>query len=256
MTWLGFIAIIGLVVYLLFYRRKLNEQGSVSLAGSEMTKESLTQTVAQDDETPLEEERRVLSPVDVPMIQARIEKLGILEALSANQKDKLRRKILELCQNRQEGLWWEPLHVFIKSVRSNKDLCVRIVDASDNRVPNLLELLDGISHIIRHSGMQLGKCLSEAGALLSRDAVLYDETYTVHYVFREQKGTLPFVVRDGKMDICSFVRGLNTKQKAFRSHSRMLVLAPDENTWCIVYCGLTEAERASASKWGQLYIDS
>ena len=54
----------------------------------------------------LTEPLKELTTLDIPMIQARFQNLGILNPLEQRHRDKLKRLTKDMCTSQKQGLWW------------------------------------------------------------------------------------------------------------------------------------------------------
>jgi hypothetical protein len=111
MLWLLFIILaVGIALWLWNNRREkvvelldktldaIPNQGQSGDEGGEKKLVGHSRSVGGSSDGPLAASARRLTSLDVPMIQARFEKLGILEHLSEHQADTLRQTILEHCK--------------------------------------------------------------------------------------------------------------------------------------------------------------
>ena len=194
-----------------------------------------------------------LSPLDVPMIQARFEKLGVLEHLNEHQADTLRHTILEHCREGREELWWYPLVEFAKFLDYQKgEMPAIIMDATALQTVQVRKYLFAMDYRLRRSGLALDDITTDDGKELEPDFVLTDGAYKVNYKVRDRAFRFPVNVTDGALDIQGLVRTVNGLCERKKARGRFLLLPPTEPIWCVVYALFTTAEQFQRSQWAQL----
>ncbi len=201
----------------------------------------------------LEESAKKLSPLDVPMIQARFEKLGVLEHLNEHQSDVLRHTILEHCQESREELWWVPLVDFARYLDYQKgEMPAMIMDSSKLLAVDVRKYLFALDYRLRRSGIMLEDITGPKGQELEPDHVLTDGTYKVLYKVRDRAFRFPITVEDTKLDIRALIVTVNGLCQRKRAKGRFLLLPPAGDTWCVVYAVFTTAEQVTRSNWAQM----
>ena len=195
---------------------------------------------------------RPLTTLDVPMITARLETLGVFEALDPSHADRLKRMIQEQCRERVVGPWWIPLRQFLNEMifrRRSPPVVVfseKVTDSETLRddIQRLAALLEGSRLLI--SGLRTG-----ADAPLPEQ--IADGELIVHYrIGRGTPQTFSSRVEGGVLDVSGLVSQLNEILKQGSWTHRMLMLPPHEGDWAIVRCRAAVAERAVSTKWGVL----
>ncbi len=220
----------------------------VTRSAAPKAERSVTEGIGQGEGEP-----RKLSPLDVPMIQARFEKLGIWEHLNEHQSDVLRRTILEHCKEGKVELWWSPLIEFARYLDYQKgEMPAMIMDASKLQAVEVRKRLFGMDYRLRRSGLALEDITSAKGDELDPDHVLTDGTYKVIYKVRERAFRFPVKVENGQLDMRGLVRTLNGLCERKRAKGRFLLLPPTEPIWCVVYTLFTTAEQVQRSRWAEL----
>ena len=208
---------------------------------------------AARSDAPLEEIARKLSPLDVPMIQARYEKLGIWEHLSEHQGDMLRQTIMEHCQQGKVELWWAPLVEFARLLDYQKgEMPAIIMDASSLEALQVRKYLFALDYRLRRSGLALEDIFGADGRALEQDHKLSDGPYKVLYKVRDRAFRFPVQVQDGELDIEGLVRTVNGLCERKKAKGRFLLLPPAENLWCVVYALFTTAEQVTRSNWAHM----
>ena len=194
-----------------------------------------------------------LSPLDVPMIQARYEKLGIWEQLNEHQADTLRQTILGHCKEGREELWWQPLIEFARFLDYQKgEMPAIIMNETTLLAVEVRKYLFALDYRLRRSGLALEDITSAKGEELDPDFNLTDGTYKVVYKVRERAFRFPVTVADGKLDIEGLIRTVNGLCERKRAKGRFLLLPPAQPTWCVVYALFTTAEQVQRSNWAQM----
>lgn len=255
---------VGAVVWIWLYRRErllrmlhravdaLPEQG-----GRASSAANLAGTRRQEvrEAGPLVEATRKLSPLDVPTIQARFEKLGIWKALNEYQAETLRHLVLEACREGRVTLWWSPLAELARHLDYSKgEVPVVILDASLRTVVQVRRELLALDYQIRGRGVQLEDVRADNGAELDADKILEDGRYCVVYCVRERAFRFPLIVSQGLLDLHDLVRRLNGLLARRQAADRLLLLPPLGTAWCAVCCVFSTAEQVHRAGWGQLVL--
>lgn len=254
---------VGVVVWVWFNRREkllrllnravdaLPDQGGERAAG----KVSLAGAHRAElrESGPLVEAPRKLSPLDVPTIQARFEKLGIWAAVNEYQAETLRRLVLEACKEGREALWWSPLVAFARHLDYQKaDVPVSILDARRLQVVDLRRSLLALDYQIRGRDLRLDDVSGGDGRELQADETLAEGTYAVVYRLGERAFRFPLAVAPGRLDVLDLVRRINGLLTRRQAANRLVVLPPMGDLWCVVCCVFSAAEQAHRAGWGQL----
>ncbi len=194
-----------------------------------------------------------LTPLDVPMIQARYEKLGIWEHLNEHQADTLRQTILTHCKEGREELWWQPLIEFARFLDYQKgEMPALIMDETTLQAVQVRKYLFAMDYRLRRSGLALEEITGPKGEEIEQETELADGTYKVIYKVKDRAFRFPFAVRDGKLDIEGLVRTVNGLCERKKAKGRFLLLPPAQPTWCVIYALFTTAEQVQRSNWAQL----
>jgi hypothetical protein len=221
------------------------EEGTKKLVGHSRT--------ASPSQGPLVEVARKLTPLDVPMIQARYEKLGVWQHLNEHQGDVLRRMILEHCQEGREELWWEPLVEFTRFLDYQKgEMPAIIVEATRLQALEVRKLLFAMDYHLRRSGLQLEDIQGESGEEIEPDHTLSDGVFKVVYKVRGRAFRFPATVEGGLLDVLGLVRTINGLCERKKATGRFVMLPPTGTRWCLVYTVFTVAEQVDRARWGQL----
>jgi len=222
-----------------------DDQSSAKLVGH-------ARSTARND-GPIEEAARKLTPLDMPMIQARFEKLGVWEHLSEHQGDMLRQTIMEHCKEGRVELWWTPLVEFARFLDYQKgEMPAIIMDAAQLEVVKVRKHLFALDYRLRRSGMSIEDITTAKGDALEPDQVLTDGDYKVIYKVRDRAFRFPVTIQDGKLDILGLIRTINGLCERKKAKGRFLLLPPAESAWCVVYALFTTAEQVTRSNWAQL----
>jgi len=242
--------LIGLIVTLVLYRKKLRTELEDSLHMEEIKKDVL-QEAKLETATALEEEIRVLTTMDAAMIKARIEKLELVTHLEENKRERLFRKVLDMCKKGKEGLWWEPLAWFSKNLRTKDDQTIVVLNSRRITLNTIANINEMLSVITRQGEIQFVRVETpEDDFDLDTEYRIADGKYKMMYTRRDKAGHFPLVIEDQKFDVISWMREVNKILRRIKVPFRFLVLAPKEDLWCIVYTPVVAAERAIKSKWG------
>jgi hypothetical protein len=254
MNYLLFAIAAGLAAYVIISKKKREAADLETLRAKPTTKGTIS-TAVSEDVPPLDEALRIYTPMDVPMIQARFDKLEIIETLEANQQDKLRRSIMDYCQEKKNGIWWDPLADFAKTLRIKGELPALVFNAEDTRAGAIQNTLETLSFILRQSTILLQGIQNKDG-VFTPGTILENGSYQIKYKHKEVKGTFPIKVGENGVDAQDLVKGLNGILRKGKHVNRMVLLAPSGSRWCLVRCSLTAAQRAAKAKWGQLLAPS
>ena len=204
-------------------------------------------------DNPLDEDAKKLSPLDVPMIQARYEKLGVWEHLSEHQSDMLRHTIMEHCKEGRVELWWAPLIEFARFLDYQKgEMPALIMDASTLEVVQVRKYLFAMDYRLRRSGLALEDITGADGKEFEPDHTLTDGAYKVIYKVRDRAFRFPVEVRDGRLDILGLVRTVNGLCERKKAKGRFVLLPPAQPVWCVVYALFITAEQLHRAQWAQL----
>lgn len=254
MTYVLLILLVAAVVGFLWYHKQ--QQGAAQKApstpprrGAAPPKEDRT----ADETTSFMAAVTKLTTMDAPMIQARLEKLGIFDELEAHQVDRLKKLIKEHCQEGREEPWWGPLQEFAKGLRFQKGNmpCV-VISSRPWKGSGLRKDIDSISYMIRDSGVELDDVQRMDGKPLHSEDDVKDEEYRVLYKKGERKGDFSLRYRNNILDVIDLARSLNGLLAVAGDSHRFFVLPPMDPHWCLVHTVLPAAERAAQSKWGRL----
>ncbi|MFH1467511.1 MAG: hypothetical protein ABIO70_24210 [Pseudomonadota bacterium] len=204
---------------------------------------------------PLVETPRALSPLEVPTIQARFEKLGIWKALNEYQAETLRRLVLEACREGRVALWWSPLAELARHLDYSKgEVPVVIMDARLHTVVLVRRNLLALDYLIRGRGLQIDDVRGEDEAELEADKVLEDGRYWVVYRVREHAYRFPLTIAGGQVDVHDLVGRINGLLARRHAADRLLLLPPEGAVWCVVCCVFSTAEQVHRAGWGQLTL--
>ncbi len=200
---------------------------------------------------------RKLSPLDVPMIRARYEKLGVWEHLSEHQGDMLRQTIIEHCKEGRVELWWAPLVDFAKYLDYQKgEMPAIIMDASKLEAVQVRKYLFALDYRLRRSGLALIDITGPDGEKFEPDHTLEDGTYKVVYRVRDRAFRFPVGVSGGQLDIVGLVRTVNGLCERKKAKGRFLLLPDAAPLHCVVYALFTTAEQVQRSRWAALPLPS
>ncbi len=232
-------------------------QGDTSKRGPEGRRAGSDPTEAKDPEAPsgtiAEEWPRKLSPLDVPMIQARYEKLGIWEHLSEHQGDMLRQSIIEDCKEGKVQQWWATLIQFARFLDYQKgEMPAMLMDASKLQAVEVRKYLFALDYRLRRSGLALIDITGPEGEKFEPDHVLGDGSYKVIYKVRDRAYRFPVKVADGQLDIEGLVRTVNGLCERKKAKGRFLLLPDAAPMHCVVYALFTTAEQIQHSRWAAL----
>ncbi len=196
-----------------------------------------------------------LSPLEVPMIQARFEKLELWQNLSEYQSDRLRQMILEHCQEGRVAHWWSPLVGFSKYLDYQKgELPAIIIDATRLGALQVRRNIFSLDYHMRRSGIHLEDIQSGEGGEIEPDQKLTDGSIKVVYKFRDRAFRFPVAITDGQLDVPGMVRTLNGLLERRRASNRFVVLPPHGQIWCVIHSSLSTATQADRSRWGQMLL--
>jgi len=201
----------------------------------------------------MEEKARKLASIDVPMIMARFDKLGVMERLNESQRETIKLLTLEHCQEGREELWWCPLIDFAKTLRYQKgDVPIYVFDDRASSALVAKRHIFALDYMLRTSGIQLEDLLSTEGEEFVGRESLMDGRYPLPFKRRSQAGEILVQVEEAKIDVLGLVADLNGLLAKFKAKERLLLLPCFEGTWCVLVCLIATAERAHQSKWAQL----
>jgi len=194
-----------------------------------------------------------LTTMDAPMIQARMEKLGIFEVLEGHQADRLKRLIKEHCQEGREEVWWGPLQEFAKGLRYQRGEAPCVVISSRTwKIKMLRNDIDALSYMVRDSGIQLDDIQKDDGKPAHDEDDIKAAEYRIAYKRGETAATFDVHYKEGVLDVIGLVRTLNGVLNQTGDSHRIFVLPPVDPYWCLVYTTQPAAERAAQSRWGRL----
>ena len=236
----------------LWFRHKNRVQLDQSLQMTE-TKKDLLQEAKVDNKVILEEKIRPLTTMDASMIKARIEKLEIVVHLEDNKKERLHRKVLDMCKKNVEGLWWEPLAWFARNLRTKDDQTIVVLNSKRVLLNTVANINDTLSIITRQAELQFLR-IEPPGDDFEFDAddLMVDGEYKMIYQRRDKGGSFPVTIADSKFNVLEWMREINKLLRNLKVPYRFLVLAPKGDVWCIVYTPVVSAERAIKSNWGMV----
>lgn len=247
---IGFIIIVVLLVVTLVVRRS-NEKKS--LEAREKDRSLSSNTTTQKATEPLQEEVKQLTALDISVIQARVNNLKVAEQLQMNAQDKLRRNIKAFCQKKSTGLWWTPLEAFRKTLgTAADDFMFLSVEATSLSPREVQVFLNAFALLIRMSKVQLKNIENDDGSEIEPTDYFADGNYRIPYLYGTTEDNLPLQIKEGKINIFAFCKGTNNMLKTNRSSYRLLLLAPNQSKWGMIFCQIAEANRAHKSKWGQV----
>jgi len=261
---------VGLIVLILLLRwehkrsdasrsEALNQRAAAARATSAALSQSEASAPASsaitEDVPPLVEEPRVLTALDASMIQARLDKLGMAERLSHYDMEQMRRSVLDDCQRGKVGLWWEPLRGFVRGRAGRAG--VNVVDARETSHTSLVRMLHALSKGIEETNVKLEHLVDRRGETMAADAWrVADGSAFISWEWGSRTGTIPMSAPDGKLDVVALVRALNGLFGWLGSPNRLVLFAPDGDSWCFVLSGAGSAEGAGSAPWGQLLMPS
>ncbi len=252
MTYLLLALLILSILTLLWFRYKQKVKIEQSLQMTE-TKKDLLQEAKIENETILHEDIRPLTTMDASMIKARIEKLEIVVHLEDNKRERLHRKVLDMCKKNVEGLWWEPLAWFSRNLRTKDDQTIVVLNSKRVMLNTVANINDTLSIITRLAELQFLRIEPpEDDFEFDVDDMLVDGEYKMIYQRRDKGGSFPVHIIDRKFDVLGWMREINNLLRRLKVPFRFLVLAPKGDVWCIVYTPVVSAERAIKSKWGMV----
>ena len=131
-----------------------------------------------------------------------------------------------------------------------------VINRSNTRLSYLQEMIGALSLLIRQTGFQLERIESQSGDFpeIDLDDRILPATLDILYTRTNAPGKLPLIMTEEGIDLPALMRQCNGLFKAQRLPFRLLLLAPMNHHWCVLFCELGTAERAAKSKWGQLFM--
>lgn len=200
-------------------------------------------------------ESRPLTPIDAPMIQARLETLGLWEALGTNHKERLKRDILETCREGEADFWWAPLLRFAETVRFQKGAApCAVVRVRCTLVKRVYDRVTTIAFLMRQSGIQITEIRDENGKPVPESRTVESARFQVLYKLGGTSGRLPVQVEDEELDIPDLVGRLNRLFIRYHIGYRLLLMGPAQERYCVLFTPSVDADRAAKSGWGQLCV--
>jgi len=202
---------------------------------------------------PIHEEPKALTALDAPMIQARLEKLGLMRRANHHEGEELRRTVLDQCQRGGVGLWWQPLAKFSKAGQSR--VGITAVDASAVSSVGLAQTVAALSKGLEEINVRLAGPQDEDGNDVGTNwSVGAAGEAGVRWTWGSRSGAMTITVHDGALDVPDFVRSINGLLLEIGLGHRLVLLAPAENDWCTVLAEVEHAERAAGARWGQILV--
>jgi hypothetical protein len=230
------------------YTKRVEEEESLHMTE---TKKDIFQESNVEKDVILQEEVRPLTTMDASMIKARIEKLEIVVHLEDNKKERLHRKVLDMCKKNVEGLWWEPLAWFSRNLRTKDDQTIVILNSKRVMLSTIANINDTLSIITRLGELQFLRIDPPGDDFeFDIDDLLVDGEYKMIYQRRDKGGSFPITIKDRKFDVLQWMREINNILRRLKIPFRFVVFAPNGDVWCIVYTPIVSAERAIKSNWG------
>ena len=200
----------------------------------------------------VEQGPRPLTTLDVPMIMARLNTLGILESLEPSHEDRLRRMVQEQCRERVVGPWWIPLRTFVTEMSfRRRSPAVVILDAKSEGHTTLRDSILELSSVLEGSGIQIIGLRTGTGSAIPGN--IGNQILTIHYRRSgRQPASFEGRVEDGVLDVAHLIGEINSILESGRWSNRLLMLPPHGDIWAVVRCRLTIAQRALKTNWGTL----
>ena len=185
------------------------------------------------------QEMRLHTKMDVPMIRSRFEKLNATDGLTEHAKKKLDKIILNLCSGEEEMHWWEPLRKFSQLPNASKGAKFMFVNAHSLEGQRITEFILNLSEMIRFCGLRFSGVETKDGEKIS-GFELDNGTYNVHSVFGEDNFAINLEITDDGIDIPSFIISVNDTLTKKRATHRIVMFAPDGPVYCLLCTGYTE----------------
>jgi hypothetical protein len=114
--------------------------------------------------------------------------------------------------------------------------------------------LNSFALLIRSSKIQLKTLEMANGEEIAPTEVLLNDEYRIPYTIGTEDGNLRLYIKEDRYDIFDLVRSTNQMLKKQKSIYRLLLLAPNEDKWGMIFTQIAEANRAHKGKWGQLLL--
>ena len=135
---IAIVAICVVLITLFVFKNKKTVEDSKSV-----TKETSPSRINRN------QEMRLHTKMDVPMIRSRFEKLNAADGLTEHAKKKLDKIILNLCSGKEEMHWWEPLRKFSQLPNASKGAKFMFVNAHSLEGQRITEFILNLSEMIR-----------------------------------------------------------------------------------------------------------
>lgn len=190
-------------------------------------------------QTDKNEDPRLYTKMDVPMIRSRFEKLNATDGLTEHAKKKLDKTILNLCSGEEKMYWWEPLRRFSQLPNASKGAKFMFVNAQTLDGQRLTEFILNLSEMIRFCGLRFSGVETEDGEKIS-GFQLDNGTYNVFSVFSEDNFAIHLEIKDYEIDVPSFVESVNNTLAKKRATHRIVLFVPDGSVYCLLCTGYTE----------------
>ena len=220
------VVICVVLVTLIFFKNQKSPQTS-NLVVNETSKSNRNQ------------EMRLHTKMDVPMIRSRFEKLNATDGLTEHAKKKLDKIILSLCSGKEEIHWWEPLRKFSQLPNASKGAKFMFVNTTTLEGQRITEFILNLSEMIRFCGLRFSGIESEDGEKIS-GFQLDNGIYIVHSVFGEDTFTITLEIKNYEIDIPSFILSINNMLTKKKATHRIVIFTPDGPIYCLLCTGYTE----------------
>ena len=249
------VLVLTISLLLALKRKKRSDQElENSQAALENLKKSSTGRVKpEENTTQLEGEPRKLNTLDAPMILSRIEKLELVKQLEQSKQERLKRKVLDLCKKEAEGMWWEPLEHFAKTLRTKEDQIVFMLNAKNININTIAQVNNTFGFLMRHSEITFSQ-LTKDGEELDIDPrdLLEDGTYQMNVRRRDRAISFTIEIAEERFNVQEWIHEINLILRRLKVPYRLLTLVPKGDLWCVMYVPKLPADRAVQNNWARM----
>ena len=249
------ILVVCIVVMLAFKRKKRSEQEleDSQAALEDLRKNSAGRVKPEENTSKLEGEPRKLNTLDAPMILSRIEKLELVKQLEQSKQERLKRKVLDLCKKEAEGMWWEPLEHFAKTLRTKEDQIVFMLNAKNININTIAQVNDTFGFLMRHSEITFSQITLDGEELdIDPRDLLEDGIYQMNVRRRDRAIPFTIEIEEERFVVQKWIHEINLILGRLKVPYRLLTLVPKGDLWCIVYVPKLPADRAVQNNWARM----